>query len=121
MSRESGWYRVKHQGVWEFAEFESSRIVQGGFWWLSSMNDPVAESDLDEIDETPVNPVPADEITEYASIAFDGFPRNTYPSVKEALEDCKKIVALDWAKKAEVHVIVIETRVVKEGDLWFKV
>lgn len=68
MSRETGWYRVRclrriNCGGWEFAE-----LTDEG--WMNCDGQHCDESDFDEIDETPVNPVPADETNSYYAVRF---------------------------------------------------
>jgi len=50
--RQTGWYRVKWLGVWNFDEYT------GTAWWMPGTNNPFKDSDFDEINETPINPEP---------------------------------------------------------------
>lgn len=66
MSRETGWYRVRlyASGEWFIAKYENeadNSMIKGVNWWVPTYASPFSVEDLYEIDETPINPVPADD------------------------------------------------------------
>jgi hypothetical protein len=104
MSRETGWYRVKVAvdaaviSGWQFAYwYESSNSFKLIFY-----NEYIKESQCLEIDETRVNPMPADDVKIV-----------TRPK-REKLDPETSYAAEPY--KSQLEEITIETRVVKEGE-----
>lgn len=52
--RQPGYYRVKCDGEWEFMWWNERK-------WLCFLGYRYLDDDLDEIDETPINPIPEDK------------------------------------------------------------
>lgn len=74
MSRETGWYRTRRGKAWEFSYYESCSKLQSAKWWINALGHSEKDDYFDEIDETPVNPVPADESDfEVMKSMFSGF------------------------------------------------
>lgn len=103
MSRETGWYRTRLGARWEISFYESPCKLQSGKWWVNAHSISQTDDFFDDIDPTPVNPVPADG--EPSAKDFIDFLHYAL------IDDCETLRHVDG-----LFSVFIETRVVKEGD-----
>lgn len=52
--RKSGFYRVRKNGVWQFAEY----FNRDNYWNITGSDEMYEDKNFDKINETPINPKP---------------------------------------------------------------
>ncbi len=52
--RTSGWYRIKVDGVWQFGRYDQ----EDGMWYVTRYRFGLYADEIEQVDETPINPEP---------------------------------------------------------------